>query len=83
MREKYLGTDYSISTRIDNFQCHRVVTTTRGTGPKAEWHEDKVTFTDPIIYFFRDKSGWGQPGAFAKRERESLCIMCDIFYISM
>lgn len=55
-----------ISTRLDNFQCHRIVTTTIGTGPKAQIHEDKVTFTDPILYFFRDKTGWGQPGAFSK-----------------
>lgn len=52
-----------MSTRLDNFQVHRIVGTTIGTGVKAVYHEDKITFTDPIMYFYRDTTGDGYPGA--------------------
>lgn len=48
-----------ISTRLDNFKIDRIVGTTVGTGPNAQYHEDKVTFTDPTLYFYRDSVGYG------------------------
>lgn len=53
-----------ISTRIQNFQLHRRVETTYQQGENWGWFEDKVTYTDPIVYFYREKYGRGLPGAF-------------------
>lgn len=55
-----------ISTRIQDFQCHRIIGTTVGTGKDAQYHEDKVTFTDPKIYFFHNSSGEDYPGAISQ-----------------
>lgn len=59
-----------ISTRIQNFQLHRQVETTYQQGENWGWFEDKVTYTDPIIYFYREKYGRGLPGAFGPTATE-------------
>lgn len=57
-----------MSTRIQNFQVHRQVETNYVTGSGEEttngWFEDKLTYTDPIMYFYRAKFGRPLPGAF-------------------
>lgn len=68
----------SISTRIDNFQCHSVVTTTRGTGPKAEWPPSQI-----LLFTF---SGINQVGdnlehLLREREREPSYHVRYILYI--
>lgn len=58
-----------MSTRIENFQVHRQVETNYVTGSGEEatngWFEDKITYTDPILYFYREKFGRTLPGAFS------------------
>ena len=56
-----------LSTRIDNFQVHRIIGTTFEDLDSKETHyqEDKVDIMDPIIYFFREPSGGQLPGAFS------------------
>lgn len=58
-----------MSTRIHDFQIHRQVETEfiTGAGEEAEshWTEDKITFTDPKIYFYREQYGRGMPGALS------------------
>lgn len=50
-----------ISTRINNFQVHRIIVTERGAPPNTTITEDKITFTDPIMFFYRDTTGYGLP----------------------
>lgn len=50
-----------ITTKIHNFQVHRIIITERGTPPNTTITEDKITFTDPIVYFYRDTTGNGYP----------------------
>lgn len=66
---------HRISTRIQDFQCHRIIGTTVGTGKDAVYHEDKVTFTDPKIYFFRNSSGEVYPGPISQNNQgfDELC----------
>lgn len=62
-----------ITTKLDDFQVHRVVRTKIGTDDDAPVQEDKITFTDPLIYFYRDKDGDGYPGAFLKNQFQEIC----------
>lgn len=52
-----------MTLKLDNFQVHRQVETNYTQGPNSGWLEDKITFTDPLIYFYRERFGRGPPGA--------------------
>lgn len=62
-----------ITTKIKNFQVHRIVMTKIGTGPKAQLQEDKVTITDPIIMFYRQTDGKTYPGGITGGQFEEIC----------
>lgn len=62
-----------IVTKLKNFQVHRIIRTKIGSGPNAHLQEDKITITDPIIYFYRAKGAGPYPGGMAAGEFEELC----------
>lgn len=55
---------HRMSTRIQNFKVHRLVETEFKVNDEDHWTDDKLSFTDPIVYFYREKFGRGLPGAF-------------------
>lgn len=67
---------HRMSTRIQNFKIDRKVETRFvNAGDKSVgWTEDKMTYTDPIIYFYRDKYGRGLPGAFGTQATKNAFI---------
>lgn len=62
-----------ITTKVKNFLVHRIVRTKIGEGDKAVVQEDKITITDPTIYFFRDSDGDGYPGGTTAGQFEEYC----------
>lgn len=70
-----------MSTRIQTFQCHRQVETNYVTGTGDDkavgWTGDKITYTDPIIYFYRETYGKPEPGAFtASANKDDFLELC-------
>lgn len=73
-----------ITSKIDHFKIHRRVETNYQTGTgdhkAVGWIEDKVTYTDPELWFYRENFGRGLPGAFTSTsEGARHCVLLSSY----